>query len=65
MSGRVQNEWVKTPGNERQVVRQCMNGDVHTLVLLVEGAVSTPPAEGVALGVPLTMGGDFFLVSIQ
>ena len=27
---------------------------VHTLVLLVEGAVATPPAEGVGLGVPLT-----------
>ena len=26
----------------------------RTLVLLVEGAVATPPAEGVGLGVPLT-----------
>ena len=27
-----------------------------TLVLLVERAVATPPAEGVGLGVPLTAG---------
>ena len=27
----------------------------RTLVLLVEGAVATPPAEGVGLGVPLTI----------
>jgi len=30
------------------------SGQALTLVLLVEGAVSTPPAEGVALRVPLT-----------
>ena len=34
--------------DEKQVER--------TLVLLVEGTVATPPAEGVGLGVPLTVG---------
>ena len=33
--------------DEKQVER--------TLVLFVEGAVATPPAEGVGLGVPLTI----------
>ena len=31
------------------------NCEIHTLVLLVEGTVATPPAEGVGLGVPLTV----------
>ena len=42
-------------GFDTRLAHGKLGGENHrTLVLLVERAVATPPAEGVGLGVPLT-----------